>query len=288
MQYSYLFVVNPIAGAGNTNDFYRAYQQWQSRSSHRSEIFETTGTQDAANLTNRLQAKNYTHCIAVGGDGTFLLVAKVARQRKLTVGFIPQGSANGMAQELGLPDGLPQLFERIESNRTKACDMLCFNKSQWGVHISDLGLNAALVEQFEASESRGFWAYGEGIFKKLPQFEAFDVEITCGTKTRQFKALMVAIANARYYGTGASLNGIGRLDDGLFEVCILKDLNAKALAEHFLDALDPSSDHLEVWQCEAVTIKAPQPQAFQIDGELQQKLTELSVDLHPQALQIVY
>ena len=41
--------------------------------------------------------------VAVGGDGTLLLVASLLINSSVKIGLMPFGSANGMAKELNIP-----------------------------------------------------------------------------------------------------------------------------------------------------------------------------------------
>ena len=49
------------------------------------------------------------------------------------------------------------------------------------------------------------------------------VTIETDTETVKRKAFMVAIANASKYGTGATINPDGKIDDGLFEIVVVRD-----------------------------------------------------------------
>ena len=84
---NYLFIINPIAGSGNRNVFKKAFANWQAQTKHLFNIYETTGKNDVKNLEALLAKNEPTVLAAVGGDGTLLLAATLARTRKLKVAF---------------------------------------------------------------------------------------------------------------------------------------------------------------------------------------------------------
>ena len=264
MRENYLFVVNPIAGNGNRQAFMKAFKSWQGQTKHLFNVYETTGQNDSESIEDLLLQNSYTALAAVGGDGTLLLVAKLARVHHCKLALFPQGSANGMAAELQLPEDPSEQFKILERNKTMPCDMLLFNKEHWGLHISDMGINAAMVKEYEASDSRGFLGYGQGLLKALPNFEEFEVAITIEGITKYHTCVMLAIANVRKYGTGASINSVGKIGDGKFEVCIIHKLSPLQLAKHYFNLALEDSENLTVLQCQEALIKLKNHKLFKL------------------------
>ena len=282
-----LFVVNPIAGGRDKTSAIKRIKSWAQSSGHSSEIIETTGNDDEKKIREALKTLQPEMLVAVGGDGTVLLCAGLVKDTDIALGLIPSGSANGMCTELNIPPHIDDALEIIEQGKTKSIDMLLFNDNHLAMHISDIGLNANLVKQFEESESRGFLGYAKGVIGELVNKQPFGVELTLDGKKVQKEGYMVAFANAARYGTGAKLNSMGKIDDGLFEVCILTEVNLAGIAGQFFDFVDSDSSHLEVHQVKELEVKVNRNVSFQIDGELQKDTNHLKVKLCSKCLTVI-
>lgn len=287
MSTKFLFVVNPISGGRDKTSAIKRIQSWAQSSGHSSEIIETTGNDDAKKIRDAIKNNQPHTVVAVGGDGTVLLCAGLVKDTNIHLGLIASGSANGMCTELKIPAHIDDALEVIEKGHSKAIDMLQFNDNHWAMHISDIGLNANLVKQFEESESRGFLGYAKGVVGELMNKKPFEVELTLDGRHYTRTGYMVAFANAARYGTGALLNDAGRIDDGLFEVCVLSEVNLAGIAGQFFDFVDTDSGYLEVLQAKKAEVKISRKVSFQIDGELQKDTDELKVVLHAQCLNVI-
>ncbi|MGB0177785.1 MAG: diacylglycerol/lipid kinase family protein, partial [Owenweeksia sp.] len=272
-----LFVVNPIAGGIDKSSVTSKINSWGKSSHHTVKTWETTGEDDINKLKSEVDKLQPDQVVAIGGDGTLMLCAIALKDSDLPLGLIPAGSANGMASELEIPENVNEALQIIEEGHFMNADMLCFNNEHYGLHISDIGLNANLVKNFEESGRRGFLGYAGGIISELVNLEAFKVRLKLDEREIEETCYMVAFANARRYGTGALLNYLGKMDDGLFEVCILRKFDITGIAGQFLDILDEESEHLEVIQGKELFLEAEEARSFQIDGELQPDTARLHV-----------
>lgn len=121
----------------------------------------------------------------------------------------------------------------------------------------------------------------------MMNLEQFQATIELDDKTVVEDCHMVAFANARRYGTGAVLNTIGKLDDGLFEIYVLRELSVAGLAAQFFDHVDESASYCQVYQTSQVKIKLNRPQTFQIDGELMGEIDEVNVKIEAGCLRLI-
>lgn len=282
-----LFVINPIAGDHPVGPLLQELDRWANQQDVDVQGYQTRGDEDDANIREILVSGQIDLLVAVGGDGTLQMCAALARELDLKLGHIPRGSANGMAEELNLPAQVAPALRILERGRLRYCDMLRFPEERYGLHISDIGLNAALVKYYQQSGRRGFLAYASGIGRVLSGQQPFRVVLYCNGHRYEETALMVALANARHYGSGAVLNTRGRPDDGLFEVCVLRELGFTTVARHFLDLLDEDSEHMTVYQCSHLVLKLDRAVDFQIDGEVQESSREMEVEIAPQCLKMI-
>lgn len=282
-----LFVINPISGDRDKADYIQQIDSWSESSDFSVEKWETTGEEDSRKLEGVIQETRPDIVVAVGGDGTVMLCAKVVKDTQTVLSILPGGSANGMATEICVPDDIAQALELIESGKVIDADMLLFNGRNLGLHIGDVGLNAGLVKDFEQSERRGFLGYASGLATQLINLKAFEITLELDDKTVEEQGHMVAFANARCYGTGAILSNEGRIDDGVFEVHVLRELSLPGIAGQFFEHLDDADSYFQVYQTKKVTVKLKEKRPFQIDGEPKEDCTEVTVEVLPKCLKLI-
>jgi len=225
--------------------------------------------------------------VAVGGDGTIKLVAELVMHSAIAIGIIPAGSANGMAKELGIPPEPLEALELIVTGRakpihlTKVNDRLC-------IHLSDIGFNASLVKRFQNMEHRGMWGYVKAAWRELWHHSKMQAHFVLNNRKICRDAVMIVVANATSYGTGITVNPLGRLDDRLFEIIIIRKISlAEILKMRFsTGAFHP--EKTEVFQTDHITIHSKKKVHFQIDGEYYGKVNELKAEVMPEAIRIIY
>ena len=155
------------------------------------------------------------------------------------------------------------------------------------LHISDIGINAELIQKYSDNSVRGRFGYFLSSIPTLIDTESpygFTLEID--GEERQLEAIMVAFANSKKFGTGALVNPKGEIDDGKFEVLIFKKMDVMEIVKTLTDQVDVDSDFIDVVRTTEAHISAEKPVSFQIDGEYQGKVSEVSVRIIPEFIEI--
>lgn len=101
---------------------------------------------------------------------------------------------------------------------------------------------------------------------------------------------MITFANARKYGTGALINPNGKVDDGRFEICVFEPYprwQLPHLTYLFFTGRLNNSKYVEILSTTKGTISLAKPQPLQVDGEMIGETTEITVELHPDKLQLI-
>jgi YegS/Rv2252/BmrU family lipid kinase len=224
--------------------------------------------------------------IAVGGDGTVKLVAACLLHTKISLGILPAGSANGLAKELGISTNLTEALHTIFCGNTKTIHATIINKHLC-LHLSDIGLNAFAIKQFKTQASRGLWGYFVASIKALWQSQMMKVTLQMNNQTIKVKATVIVIANATKYGTGAVINPIGKLDDALFEVVVVKSISLIEIYKMLVSHAPFNTQKTEVFQTNELVMVASKKVHFQVDGEYYGKVKMVSASLMPQAIQVI-
>ncbi|HUQ96481.1 MAG TPA: diacylglycerol kinase family protein [Chitinophagaceae bacterium] len=282
-----LFVINPVSGGKEKRDWEEKIRTFFKQSPHNMEFYILTGESDEASVQYHIKSINPDRVVGVGGDGTIKMLAEMLYHTPLPLGIIPAGSANGMAKELGIPVDIDTALDIVLNGDVTPIDVIKIDDKEICIHLSDLGMNAMLVKQFESSEGRGMWGYGKAVFRMLLKKQKMYVTIQTDTETVKRKAYMVAIANATKYGTGATINPEGNVSDGLFEVVVVRKLNVVEMAKAILTdkSFDPSK--IEIFKTKTAVLSTLHRAYFQVDGEYRGRVKKVKATVQSGCLHVV-
>jgi diacylglycerol kinase (ATP) len=283
-----LFIINPVSGGKEKTDWEEKIRTYFQASPHSMEFFLLTGKSDDASIRSHLSTVKPDKVVAVGGDGTVKMVAEIVQGTSIPLGIIPAGSANGMARELTIPLDVNAALDVAVNGREQKVDLISINNKESCLHLSDIGLNAMLVKQFEKSKKRGMWGYGQAIFRVLWEKRKMYVTIQTDTETHRRKAYMVVLANARKYGTGANINPEGDVSDGYFEVVVVRKLNLIEIYKSIMTDQKFHPERIEVFRTKKVKLSTLKRAHFQVDGEYRGKITELTAAIAPARLVVMF
>ncbi len=281
-----LFAVNPVSGGKNKDQEIEQIKTFCHHAQVEVDLLLLTGDDDAALLRDRIGQYRPDRLVAMGGDGTINLVAEVALEINLPLAILPAGSANGMALDLGLPDNFTDALALTAGGHEQAIDVLLVN-GEICLHLSDIGLNAQLVRYYQQNNLRGLFGYARGLLRVMLNRRMLNVHIQTHNTTFRREAYMVVLANARTYGTGAVINPNGRLDDGQFEVVVMRRFAALELLKMFWRFQPYDTKKTEVISAREVQIKTRRHAHFQVDGEYRGKVKEVNATIMPGALRVI-
>ncbi len=100
-------------------------------------------------------------------------------------------------------------------------------------------------------------------------------------------AAMIVIANATRYGSGAVINPLGRLDDDLFEVVIIKKVSFSEIFKMMFSHRPYDKTKTELYQAQSLQIFSKKKAHFQIDGEYEGKINKIEASILAKAIFII-
>jgi len=281
-----LAVVNPISGNTAKEDIITTIIERCNDGNYKLIIYETTGEKDVSSIQAQIKEHTIERILVVGGDGTIKMVAEAAEAFQVSVGIIPAGSANGLAVNFNIPSNLEQQLDIALGTNTINADKLLVN-NHICFHMADLGINAELVKNYEASSLRGKLGY---ILQTIPTLVSCEYPFTFKTevnsKTIEKTGIMLCIANANKFGTGATINPNGKINDGKFELLVFKELNISEIINTIYNETDLNSGFAEEYSTTSAKITMQTPVPLQIDGEFIENTKEVNVQLCKEKLTI--
>lgn len=281
-----LFVINPTSGTLSINWVEAITLYFKDKEKYEFSIFLPDALSEFAQLNERIKLLNPQIVVAIGGDGTINWVARTIYGSQIKLGIIPSGSANGLARNLNIPLDPKGALDTLINGKVIPMSSVSIG-DRFCIHLSDIGLNAKLIRTFEHRGERGLMSYFKAGLRVLRSYASSNVSITANGKTIETEALMVVIANATMYGTGLIINPIGKLDDQLFEVIVIKKYSVLEIAKMAFNDWMPHPDKTEVIQCSEVLIEAAVPLHFQVDGEYIGKKRSVSASINNRMLQVI-
>ncbi len=285
-----LFVINPISGDIDKNYLQEKIEALAAKKQFAFEIQFTKGKNDQRLITEAIRKFAPGKVVAVGGDGTCNLVAKILMNRNILMGIIPLGSANGLAKELQIPQNLDEAMKTIIADKSKTIDLVIINQKHVSLHLADIGINAQVVKRFERDHIRGFAGYAKHFIQELFAARPLKFKVTLDGRKIIKKAYMVVIANATKYGTGAIINPKGSISDGKFEIILIRPYSVLHLFQMvipFFTRKIHELDYIKSYSGQKATIHNYGKKELQIDGELIGRLKEINVEINPHALEIL-
>lgn len=267
----FLFVINPIAGGLDKKQYVDHLSERADRHKVYLDIIETTGDNDRERVLDCINNCNPDAVVAVGGDGTCNLVAGLLRGSDRVLGIVPLGSANGLATDLGIPPDVEEATDLLFHGKEIRIDGILINDEHLCLHLSDIGLNARVVKRFERQKSRGMLGYFRQYVSELMHMEPKKFEFELNGNRFKRKAHMVVIANSNKYGTGAIVNPVGKINDGKFEVCIIKPFplwSIFALTWALFRGTLKKTRFVKIISCKKVKVFNKKKETLQVDGEV--------------------
>lgn len=262
-----LLVINPISGGSDKDDIIKNIKNIVQNFDATIEVYQTTGDDDEKQIKDLVKEKNIDRILVAGGDGTIQLVAKVVLELNIPLGIIPAGSANGLASNFNLPDSLEEQVKITLGDYFISIDVILVN-NHLCLHIADIGINAHLIKNYENSSMRGKLGYALQTIPTLIESDLpyhFSIEIN--GETIQKEGIMIAIANANQFGTGAVINPDGKMDDGIFEVLVFKKINVIDILKTLSETFERDPEFVESFATKKVTIHSDKKVHLQVDGE---------------------
>lgn len=285
-QKNYILVVNPISGDVDKTEIIETAKNFATKENINLAIFETTGKNDEAKIQKLLEENKAERIIVAGGDGTIKMVAEAVENHDVILGILPAGSANGLSVDLNLPDNLEENLEIAFHSNYMEMDMIAINGKK-SLHLSDIGINAELIKNYENSNIRGKLGYALQAINTLTGLkDPFHAVIETSNGRIETEARMVVVANSQKYGTGVTINPHGVMNDGKFEIVILKNLDLIVFSKILSGNMPIENGDVEIISTDQATITTDSPVSFQIDGEYCDEVSKLEVKILPNQMKV--
>jgi diacylglycerol kinase (ATP) len=287
-------IINPLSGHGRHETQIHAHialaRDVLGRHGIDAVVRPTTAAGDARQFARDAAADGCDLVIAWGGDGTVNEVASALAFSQAVLAIVPSGSGNGLAREIGIPFAPAFALELAATGPTMVIDAGQVNDCPF-FNIAGVGVDAVVAARFaeRGLRRRGFTAYAQLSTLELLRYRAQTYTLTLDDDTFDQRAMLVAIANGRQYGNRLFIAPGAKLDDGLLEVVVVDRLSLLGIAWRlpslFRGTLRAGRG-VTMRAARCLSVKAPGPIPFHVDGEPRLGADELIVKTLPKALRV--
>lgn len=248
--------------------------------------YATKGKGDATKGARKAVKRKFDMVIAAGGDGTIneVINGLAEQEYRPRLGVLPLGTTNDFARAVNIPRDI-----------VKACDVLCGGydmpidigkvNDRFFINIAGAGKLTELTYDVPSKLKTmlGQMAYYMKGIEMLPSIRPTNVTIDYDDRTFSGNIMMILVSNTNSVGGFEKLAPEASLNDGKFDLIILKEAN---LAEFIrLASLATRGEHMKdpkviYAQASRIRIHTHERMQLNIDGEYGGDLPSEIVNLY--------
>jgi len=297
-------IVNPIAGQAHWEVIKYQYLmdifEFFSQKKIPITIKTTAKRGDGKLLAEESVRQEYDYIVACGGDGTINEVVNGLVGSGATLGIIPLGTENILANAMNIPIDIKEACRHFLVAREKTWDLGVANGKHFLI-TSGIGLDGQVVSQMQmepklkkAMGSLGFILKGaEVLFKENRKREGIYTKIRFLDKNTEFNSYtrLIVVGNLSQYGASLKLALKAKPDDGKLDIAVFPNPEDDIeLVEKLLEIF--TETHLESGDVSYFTstdfeITTDPPVYCQIDGELHGK-TPVRYSVKPLSIKVKF
>jgi len=222
---NYIFIVNPTAGHGRTNNAFGMIKEVIENKNVHCEFKFTSEAGQATEFAKDAVEEGFTHVISVGGDGTSHEVVNGLIGSSAVFGVVPCGSGNDFPKAASIPLDTMLAIETVFSGRERAVDIGKLG-DKYFINGLGIGLDGAVSHRFKKLKLlRGPLGYLLGSVQEALTFRGFAVQLKIDDWNYKGTLLLTGASNGLYQGGKFKLAPEAKVDDGLLDFHIIKDMS---------------------------------------------------------------
>ena len=293
-------IYNPAAGRGRIAREALEARLARHAGSAPFEIAATDATTGARELAQRAIDKGAQIVAAAGGDGTLGEVLNAVHGSGAHLGVLPLGTGNDFARMLGVGTDLDAAIAALFGGNARPIDIgratFESGESRLFLNIAGCGFDALVARRINAGRAHPLWRHWKGVAAylaataiELQRLRAARLRLKLDDKLLDTRALLCAVANAKSYGGGMQVAPDAQLDDGLFDVCVIKNASKWEFARAFPSVFrggHVGHPRVEMRRAQRVEMWCDRAWPVLIDGEVC-GTPPLTLEIVPRAVEIM-
>ena len=231
-------IINPNAGRRKGKRDWSAISELLNRYEFDYESVFTKGKHDAIELVKESIISGFRKFIIVGGDGTMneavngVFIQDRCPAEEITLGMITVGTGNDWGRMFGIPLDYEGAIKVIKSGNSIRQDVgIVFyetdkgKKHRYFINIAGLGFDAIVVRNSNRQKEKGrsgksiyYWT----LLKSLFLYKSTHTRVVVDGHETSNDTFSISLGIGRYSGGGMRQTPDAMVDDGLFDITIIK------------------------------------------------------------------
>jgi YegS/Rv2252/BmrU family lipid kinase len=259
-------ILNPAARSERA----RALIEKIARLARNMEVRTTSARGEARALAAAAVREGFQTVVAAGGDGTVNEVVNGIAESDAALGILPVGTMNVFATELGLPSNrLEACWDLIGSGNTREIDLPRAD-GHFFVQLGGIGLDAQVVQEtsWDMKRSLGPLSYLISI-AQIAARKPPKLLVQSGDRTRE--GSFVLVGNGRFYGGPFVIFNNAKIDDGLLDVLIFKNIGYLDIVRYLhgiIFGTHITLPDVEYFQAPSLAVSSRDETPVEVDGEV--------------------
>lgn len=219
------------------------------------------------------KTKIYKKIVIAGGDGTISKVVNTILSNGITipVAIIPSGTSNDIATSLGYSTSIKENINKAVTFNERPIDIPNIN-SMYFFNIFTIGDLANISKNIDPTQKKLFGRnayYFKGI-EILSKIKSFEIKIKSKNFVYEGKAMVVIVINGSSVGGLKKISPNSKIDDGLLDVIIFKEIKSIEFPNMFFSILQGKhlkNKNIIFFQSKNIFISSKTKVNTDIDGE---------------------
>ncbi|MCK5709494.1 MAG: YegS/Rv2252/BmrU family lipid kinase, partial [Deltaproteobacteria bacterium] len=197
---NYIFIVNPTAGHGRSNNASRLIEEMIENKNVHCEFKFTSEAGQAAEFAKDAVREGFTHIISVGGDGTSHEIVNGLIGSSAVFGVVPSGSGNDFPKAASIPLDTKLAIETVFSGKERAVDIGKLG-DKYFINGLGIGLDGAVSHRFKKLKLlRGPLGYLLVSIQEALTFKGFPARVKIDDWNYEGTLLLTGASNGLYQG----------------------------------------------------------------------------------------
>jgi len=273
------------------NDALRAAVARQRAAGHRIEVRVTWEMGDGRRFASETGERDLV--VAAGGDGTLNEVLHglmdLSEAARPILGIVPLGTANDFATGCGIPRDPPKALALCMRGEAVLIDVGKAN-DYWFINAASSGFGAEITATTSPELKR---LLGPAAYTVMGAILAINLHHYQGKLSLPDREItgsgpVAIVGNGRQTGGGIQVAPHARIDDGLLDVLVVRQISPTALlaAARELQQLPPDGQYISYWQTPWLEVHPEEAIPVNLDGE-PLRFSTVRYEAVPEAVQLI-
>jgi diacylglycerol kinase (ATP) len=225
------FLVNPASGRGTGKAHLDRIRVLASRLG--AGLCVSRKVSDLSEQARKAAEDGVERLLVAGGDGTMHHAVQGLAGTSCALGVIPLGSGNDLAGTLGIPPDLDVAVERALNGEVRRIDLARVGEV-FSVSYAGVGFDSEVTRYAnEVKVLRGPLIYFYAVIHTLITFEPPRVRVVYDGGEFEGKVMFTVVNNLPRFGGGMRIAPDARIDDGLLDLVIVREIPKPTLLSVF-------------------------------------------------------